>query len=192
MLLKNGLSLKDFNCILPNLEQGKKDVESMERLIDGISFDLEQISSDDASVVFAVAGYETRSVDCECFTVPSCPANAQCFNERDRGGGTELQETVLFLCLIATLVFQDIVASEKQKQFLALKQHRAIFAQTLTRKLSKDMPFLKKCNHMKRIFFVYYNCLAKNFVNNLNSAIISKTSGVMKKITKLLSSSSTS
>ena len=190
MLLKSGLSLKDFNCILPKLEPDKKDVDSMESLLEEIPFDLEQISSDDASIVFAVAGYVTRSVDCECFSAPPCPVNTQYFNERNRGGWTEPQETVLFLCLIATLVFQYLVATDKLKQFLSLKQHRAIFAQTLTRKLVKEMPSLNKCIHMKRIFFVYYNCLAKNFVNNLNSSIISKTSGAMKKITKLLSSSS--
>ena len=189
MLLKSGLSLKDVSSSLPQMELNADAVRKMERLLEELHFDLEQISPDDASIVFAVAGYVTKSVNCECFEPPACPINSQYFSEMNRGGWTEPLETVLFLCMVATLTFQHLLVSDKQKQFLSLTHHRAIFVLTLTKKLFKEVPSLCKCTHMNRILFTFYNCLAKNFVNNLNSNIISKTSGVMRKITKLVSSS---
>lgn len=78
--------------------------------------------------------------------------------------------------------FSASCVRKKQKQFLSLTHHSTIFAQTLTQKLLKEVPYLCKFIHMYRLLFLFYNCLAMNFVNNLNSNIISKTSGVMKKL----------
>ena len=90
--------------------------------------DFDDLSTKDGDVIFSVAGYVTRYVDCQCFSASQLSQpfvvdfDRSHFDRRpmSRGGWIEPTPNILFLCTIATVAFKHLTSGVNRKIFLSL------------------------------------------------------------------------
>ena len=193
MLLKSGVHIPDFSqsqsqCSEDSLVNLSLDVVSLKEILSHAALSPEDLSSEDLSVVYAVSGYVSKSVSCTCFLPPECIKNTSHFDNVSRGGWEEPQETVLYICIFCSLVFNILLSKSNRSTFFSLVNHRSAFIECTKSLLIQDFSTLANCTHVKKIIFTYFNCLSKNFLKTLN--VVDKSSSI-RKMSKLLSKKST-
>lgn len=196
MLLRDGVTIHTIVKGIPKDETtSESDRGAVISIIRNNLEDYDDLSLKDADIVYSVSGYVTRYIECNCF------GEAELANMRDfvyvdrshfesmsRGGWCEPRANILFLCTMATIAFNRLTSGANRKVFLDVHNHRAAFVDALTIVLCDILPNLQECTHVKRIFGIYFNILAKNYIRNVNSKDFYSHS--IRKIHKLLSRSS--
>ena len=187
------MSLSDFfsdsNIDAGDVDAPMSDEETtLLEILDGrLAFD--DLQSHEKDIIYSVAGYVTSFVSCQCFKPPeqtSLLVDTSHFDSLNRGGWTHPQDTILFTCSAATAAFAVLTSGENAKLFLSFRHHRRTFCKILHRLLIRDIPSLAVCAHLKRVLYIFFNCLSKNFLRNIDSQILTASS--FRKINKLISS----
>lgn len=124
--------------------------------------DFEDLSHNDADVIYSVAGYVTSVIKCDCFEPPATQEDNSHFLAMTRGGWTVPQPCDLILRSGATSAFNSLLKKDKKHTFLNLKHHRPAFVSALKSLLVKQIIFLERYPHVDRILRSFFNCLAKN------------------------------
>lgn len=191
VLLKEGINV---STILSDstVSEGSSSAEEekLNEVLDGKLEILDDFPSQDRDIIFSVAGYVTSFFSCNCFELPEPPnilVDTSNFDALNRGGWTYPLPTVLFICTVATRAFNILVSGDNRVLFLSLHNHRQAFCRSVLHLLLRDMPSLSKCHHVSRILSIFFNCLSKNFLKNLNMNLYSGFS--FKKIQKMISAS---
>lgn len=189
MLLKEGVSVSNITSDIAALENNaSEDEEKLSKVLDGKLDILDDFQSEDRDIIFSVAGYVTSFVSCTCFEPPDSTnifVDTSNFDALNRGGWTYPLPTVLFICTVATRAFNVLVCGDNRALFLTLHNQRKAFCRSVLQLLLRDVPSLNKCEHVSRILSIFFNCLSKNFVKNMNMNMYDASS--FKKIQKMIS-----
>ena len=192
MLLKEGMSLSDLfsdsnvNTDDVDVPMSEEEVTLLE-ILDG-RLDFGDLQSNEKDIIYSVAGYVTSFVSCQCFQPPASTSllvDTSHFDSLNRGGWTHPQETILFTCSAATVAFAVLTSEENRKKFLSFRHHRRTFCKILHHLLIRDIPSSEACTHLKRVLYIIFNCLSKNFLRNIDCQVFTASS--FKKIHKLVS-----
>ena len=192
MLLKEGVKLSTVLSD-PTVSEGSvsEDERKLIEMLDGNLEGLDDFQSRDRDIIFSVAGYVTSFVSCNCFEPPDATSllvDTSHFDALNRGGWTYPLPTILFICTVATRAFNILVRDDNNRQFfLSLRHHRHAFCESLRHLLLKDIPSLSRCNHVSRILAIFFNCLSKNFLKNMEMNVYDAS--CFKKIQKMMSAS---
>ena len=191
MLLREGISIEEIaEDLPPRHSDSNSDTVNTVVSILRTELDFHDLSHAEADVIYSLSGYVRQHVNCDCIA-PAFAENIRVdkshFYSMSRGGWQEPSSNILFLCTVATSVFNVLTHNPHKKLFLSSQNHRSFFVSCVSNLLPEVIPSYD-CNHVSRILTIYFNILAKKFTKDINDSVISST--CFRKIKKLASRAS--